>query len=130
MIVLDEQIKDRHIRHAIESWYRGSVIDILALRAGSVIKDDNIPHLLIAARQPTFVTINVDDFWRKISPHPKYCIVAIDLSQGDVDGLPSILRQVLSLPEFATKASRMGRIIRAQSQQIRYYGQDQQIHII
>lgn len=100
------------------------------LRPTTVVKDDNIAALLLTARRPTFVTINADDFWRKIQPHDGYCIVAIDLTQGDVDDLPLQLRQLLKLPPFRTQASRMGKIIRVQATLICYYERDGQVQEI
>ncbi len=62
MIILDEQLLSYALRAPIEQWYRGTVTDITQLRPETVIRDDAIPMLLRAARQPTFVTINVSDF--------------------------------------------------------------------
>lgn len=130
MLVLDEQLKDHHLIAAIAAWYPGAVIHVQTLRPTTVVKDDNIAALLLTARRPTFVTINADDFWRKIQPHDGYCIVAIDLIQGDVDDLPLQLRQLLKLPPFRTQASRMGKIIRVQATLIRYYERDGQVQEI
>ncbi|MCX6047327.1 MAG: hypothetical protein NT075_19655 [Chloroflexi bacterium] len=128
MLVLDEQLKDHHLIAAIALWYPGTVTHIQALRPTTVIKDDNIATLLLTVRRPTFVTINADDFWRKIQPHTGYCILAIDLNQGDVDNLPLQLRQLLKLPLFRTQTSRMGKIFRIQANRIRYYERDGQVH--
>lgn len=128
MLVLDEQLKDRHLIAAIAGWYPGTVTHIQALRPTTVVKDDNIPALLLTVRRPTFITINANDFWRKIQPHVGYCILAIDLSQGDVDDLPMQLRQLLKHPLFRTQASRMGKIFRAQANRIRYYERDGQVY--
>lgn len=40
-----------------------------SLRPHSIIKDDSIPALLQELKQPTFITINYSDFWRKIAAH-------------------------------------------------------------
>ena len=69
MLVLDEQLKDHHLMTAIAAWYPGAVTHIQTLRPATVVKDDNVTVLLLTAHQPTFITINVDDYWRKISPH-------------------------------------------------------------
>jgi hypothetical protein len=129
MLVLDEQLKDHHLIAAIAAWYPGAT-HIQTLRPTTVVKDDNIAALLLTARRPTFVTINADDFWRKIQPHVGYCILAIDLTQGDVDDLPLQLRALLKLPAFRTQASRMGKIIRVQATRIRYYERDGQVQEI
>jgi hypothetical protein len=127
MLVLDEQLKDHHLIAAIATWYPGTVTHIQALRPATVIKDDNVATLLLTVRNPTFITINIDDFWRKITPHTGYCILAIDLLQGDVDDLPAQLRRLFHLPLLKTKTARMGKIIRIQTNHIRYYERDGQI---
>ena len=65
MIIVDEQIHGERIRSAIAAWYSGQVESITSLRPNTVIKDDAIPTLLKQVRQPTFITINADDFWRR-----------------------------------------------------------------
>ena len=65
MIVLDEQLLGRDIDKQIARWYQGAVCFIMDLRPNTVVKDDAIPRLLQQEDQPTFVTINERDFWRK-----------------------------------------------------------------
>lgn len=73
MIVLDEQLIRFDLDQQIRTWYPRAVCFIIDLRPASVIKDDGIPTLLQAQRQPTFVTINEIDFWRKVTPNPRFC---------------------------------------------------------
>lgn len=68
MIVLDEQLLGRNIEEQIARWYQGAICFITDLRPNTVIKDDAIPKLLQQENQPTFVTINEQDFWRKTAP--------------------------------------------------------------
>src|SRR3990170_2679602 len=75
MIVVDENLHDQRIIRAISDWFPGRVVSVTTLRPKTVIKDDAIPALLCKADQPTFVTINVSDFWKKVEPHAGYCIV-------------------------------------------------------
>jgi hypothetical protein len=75
MIVLDEQLLGRNLELDIVRWYRGTVSFIVDLRPHTVIKDDAIPELLRRQSQPTFVTINEQDFWRKIAADTRYCVV-------------------------------------------------------
>ncbi len=126
MIVLDEQLKDHHLIAAIASWYPGMVTHIQALRPKTVVKDDNVVALLLTVSKPTFVTINVTDFWQKIEPHPEYCILTVDLLQGDVDDLSAQLRLLFNTSLLKTKAMRMGIVIRAQENRIRFYERDRQ----
>jgi hypothetical protein len=67
MIVLDEQLLGRNLELEIAKWYQGTVQFIMDLRPNTVIKDDAIPALLRLQNQPTFVTINERDFWKKVA---------------------------------------------------------------
>ena len=66
MIVLDENMHQRSIMDTVAAWYRGRVISVTVLRPDTIIKDEAIPTLLRNAQRPTFVTINVDDFWQRV----------------------------------------------------------------
>ncbi len=65
MIVLDEHLKRQVLKADIVAWYPGQVISVSNLRSESIIKDEVIPTLLLKMVQPTFVTINSTDFWKK-----------------------------------------------------------------
>lgn len=130
MIVLDEQLKDRHLIADIATWYRGTVTHIQALRPKTIVKDDGIAAILRTVERPTFVTINVDDFWQKIEAHEAYCIIAIEHSQDDIDNLSYRLRDILNLTELKTRSIRMGKVVRVQSNQIRYYGRNRVVYEI
>jgi hypothetical protein len=83
MILLDEQLCREPLRMAIAQWHRGKIRCITDLRPSSVIKDDAAPELLLSVKQPTLVTINYKDFWRKIAAHRDYCAICIDLPTSD-----------------------------------------------
>lgn len=127
MIVVDENIHDHRIIEAISAWYPGQVVSITTLRPGTIIHDDAIPTVLLQISQPTFVTVSVSDFWPKIQPHDSYCIITIVLPQKRAREVPDILRGLLRLPEFKTKVSRLGKIVRVTSGQIEYYESDHTI---
>ncbi len=129
MIVVDENLHDRRILVAIEAWAPGQVTSITALRPGSVIKDDAIPGLLRQVAQPTFVTINVTDFWRKVDPSNGYCIVAVALPRERIHEVPDLLRRLFRHPEFKIKAARMGKVVLLAMGRIEYYESDQQIKV-
>ena len=76
MIVLDEELQGLNLEDHLSSWYRGAILIIKDLRPRTVIKDDAIPGLLRLTRQPTFVTINHSDFWRRTPANKAYCIYA------------------------------------------------------
>lgn len=121
MIVLDEHILDAEIRDDIAHWYPGTVCWVTDLRPGAVIKDEQIPGLLRQQRQPTFVTINERDFWLRVQADTTFCVICFRLTDLNLPELPSRLRQVLSLVAFATKARRMGHVIRVTTEGVSYY---------
>ncbi|MCE7985666.1 MAG: hypothetical protein DYG89_31195 [Caldilinea sp. CFX5] len=129
MIVVDENIQDDLVIRTIASWYPGQVISVTALRLQTLIKDDGIAMLLHQASESTFVTTNVDDFWPKFPAHRRYCIVSILLTIEETMQVPETLRNLLRLPEFRTKAARMGKVIRVRPSGIEY-ALDRRIHFL
>ena len=127
MIILDEQLLNPDIVVAIKRWYPGTVTHILRLRPDTLIKDDNIATLLHAAQRPIFVTVNVDDFWRKINAHASYCVIGIAIQQQEWPKVSDILRQLLSMPQLKTRADRMGKVILVRESGILYYEQNSQV---
>ena len=121
MIILDEQLLGRDIELEIAKWYRGTVQFILDLRPNSVIKDDGIAMLLRQQNQPTFVTINEKDFWRRVPLDNRYCVVCFALPDWRAPEIPESLRSLLRHPRFNTKAKRMGHVIRVTNEEISYY---------
>jgi hypothetical protein len=131
MIVLDEELQGLGLEETISRWYRGSVILIKELRPGTVIKDEAIPSLLRKVKQPTFVTINTADFWRRVPAERSYCVVCLRLTTEQIDVLPDYLRRLLKSPEFKTKNARMGKVILGSARGIQYYSFDEDlIHIL
>ncbi|HXG66944.1 MAG TPA: hypothetical protein VNO70_17710 [Blastocatellia bacterium] len=121
MIVLDEQLLGRDIEQEIAAWYRGAVQFITDLRPGTAIKDEAIPALLRQQRQPTFVTINERDFWRKVAIDRRFCVVCFAISDARVKAIPPLLKQLLRHPDFRAKAKRMGSVIRLTEATASYY---------
>lgn len=128
MIVLDESIQGYELTAQISSWYSGTVVSVTKLRPATLVKDDGIATLLHAANDPTFVTINVKDFWRQFRADKRFCIVCLLLEQQQALQISPILRSLHTLPQFRTKAARMGTIIRVRPNLLEYYGIDRQIH--
>jgi hypothetical protein len=91
------------------------------LRPNTVIKDDAIPGLLQQERQPTFVTINERDFWRKVQPSNSYCLVCFTLPDSRVNEIAQGLRELFQHTDFNTKSKRMGKIIRVTDRVVTYY---------
>jgi hypothetical protein len=121
MIVLDEQLLGYGLDAEIQRWYRGTVRAITQLRPGTVIKDEAIPTLLRAARQPTFVTLNVADFWRRMQPDRRFSIVCFALPDSRADEIPGLLRRLLATEQFRTRRQRLGKIIRVSTDGVRFY---------
>ncbi|MBE7534064.1 MAG: hypothetical protein HND44_24210 [Chloroflexi bacterium] len=131
MIVLDEQLLGRGLETAIAHWYQGTVCFITDLRPHTVIKDDAIPRLLQQENQPTFVTINESDFWRKVVINNRFCVVCFALPDSRANEISPLLRSLLRNPTFSTKKRRMGKIIRVTEQKISCYAfDDRRIRIV
>jgi hypothetical protein len=131
MIVLDEQLQGLGLEESIARWYRGAVVVVKKLRPGVVIKDEAIPTLLRQLKQPTFVTIDYMDFWRRVAADNAYCIVCLDLPTERVEEIPARLRQLLRLPEFKTKKARMGKVVLIRERRLQYYSpHDKLVHIL
>lgn len=129
MIILDENVHQQRIQASVASWYGGQVRSITTLRPNTLINDDAIPSLLLLVSQPTFVTTNVDDFWRRMSAHSRFSMVCMALPNERLHELSTLLRQLLRRSEFSTRAKRMGKIIRVSPSQLQYY-ERQEDHII
>ncbi|OQY96724.1 MAG: hypothetical protein B6D41_04825 [Chloroflexi bacterium UTCFX4] len=127
MIILDENLQDRLIREEIARWYPGQVISITKLRPQSSIKDEAIPALLRRTNEPTFVTINTNDFWNKIRASAAYCIIAIEIPKERSLEIPRLLREIFQLETFKTKAARMGKVIHWTPTRIEYYEENRRI---
>jgi len=121
MIVLDEQLLGRDIEDQIARWYQGAVCFIMDLRPNTVIKDDAIPKLLQQENQPTFVTINESDFWRRTAINNQFCVVCFAFPDSRVREIPALLRSLLDHPLFDTKKKRMGKMIRVAEGEVSYY---------
>ena len=131
MIVLDEQLQGVRIEEEIARWYRGRVCFVSSLRPGSIVKDDGIPHLLGSMRQPTFVTQDWTDFWQRIPAHRDFCIVCFAIPSEQAREIAPLLRRMLRLSAFQTRAARMGKIARVSGGHVTYYqARDPQTYVI
>lgn len=128
MIVLDEHLKRQSLRADIMAWYPGQVVSVSGLRLESIIKDEAIPTLLLRMVRPTFVTINIADFWKKALPHNGYCIINVAVPKERIREIPGILRRLFRMPDFKTKALRMGKVIHVTQNHVEYYERDRRIH--
>lgn len=121
MIVLDEQLLGRGIEEPIARWYPGAVRFVTELRDGSIIKDEAIPMLLSGESEPTFVTINETDFWRRVPISSKFCVVCLPLPLERAGEIPAALQRLFRHTDFRTKAQRMGSVVRVTANGASYY---------
>ncbi len=127
MIVLDEQLNRPSLAGRIAAWYPGRVAILTELRAGSQVPDEAATTLLRTVKQPTFVTINVKDFWRDVRAESRFAIVAIDLPLTRVDEVSDYLRRFLKTKPFDTKAGRMGVVVLLRPTRIELYRVDRKV---
>jgi len=114
-IILDDQLFDLEVLIPLARWI--TVQRLRDLHPAEVIKDDRVPLLLRQLRQPTFVTIDMG-FWDRGLRDARYCLLCFPLRNDEQFRLPELLRRLFQLPEFRTKAARMGRVARVGSTQI------------
>ena len=117
-IILDEQIFDTEVLIPLTQWITAQ--RLRNLRPDQVIKDERVPTILRELRQPTFVTIDMG-FWNGRLRDARYCILCFPLRSDEQREIPSLLRHLLRLPEFATKAARMGKVARISQSHIDYW---------
>ena len=89
-------------------------------RPSEVIKDERVPEILRALGRPTFVTIDLG-FWNKRLRDAQYCILCFPLENDQQDQLPALLRRLFRLPEFRSRAARMGKVARVSSVDVAYW---------
>jgi len=83
--------------------------------------DDAIPMLLRQQKQPTFVTTNATDFWRRVPADRRYCVLCLPLPNERQGEIPTILRRLFRLPDFQTKSARMGKVVHASETRVPFY---------
>lgn len=117
-IVLDDQLFDLEVLIPVARWT--TVQRLRDLRLGEVIKDERVPVILRQQNLPTFITID-DGFWDKRLRDTAYCILFFPLSNTEQGKIPDLLRPLLRLPEFKTRASRMGKVAKVAQSGIHYW---------
>lgn len=125
VIILDEHLLSLRLDRAIVEWYAGQVRYVTDLRPNTVIKDEAIPSLLVQLKQPTFVTGDISGFWRKVAPHPKFCIVCVGIPVERWKCIPILLRRLFRTEGFRTKRERMGKIVLVTETTVRFYSVNQ-----
>lgn len=72
------------------------------------MKDEEVIPLLHQLNRPTFFTLDIDFFERRLC-HKKYCLVFLDVIETFS---ANMIRRFLRHPSFNTRAKRMGRVAR------------------
>ncbi len=115
MNLLDENIR-RDQGDQLRRW-RVPVRLLVEDIAPSGIQDPDIIPLLHRLRRVTFFTHD-QDFFRRELAHPAYCLVWLDLFDGDA---ARFIHLFLRHPEFSTWSRRMGVVARVHHDGIRFW---------
>ncbi len=84
------------------------------------LKDDRILQLLRQRKQPTFITLDDDFFYKRLCDR-WYCLIYCVVPRQQQHRIPALLRRLFRLPEFSTKAVRMGKVIRVREKDIEFW---------
>lgn len=77
-------------------------------------------QILRRQKQPTFITLDAD-FYHKRNCDRRYCLIYFILPPLEQNRLSELLRQLFHLPEFKTKAARMGKVVRISDEKIEFW---------
>jgi hypothetical protein len=117
-LVLDEHLGRTEVLVPLQRWITTAKIEDLA--GDEILKDDRILQLLRQQKQSTFITLDDDFFHRRLCDR-RYCLMYCVVPRQQQHRIPEILRRVFRLPEFSTKAARMGKVIRVHEQDIDFW---------
>lgn len=107
MNVLDENIPDAQ-RQLLQVW-RIRARQIGRELGSKGMQDDQVIPLLQSLGRATFFTLD-KDFANSRLCHPSYCLVYLDVEDGEA---ADFVRRVLRHPGLNTRAKRMGSVVRA-----------------
>ncbi len=109
LFVLDDHLSPEVVRDPLLRWSTARFLR--DVRPSEVIKDERVPSILRMLRTPTFVTID-EGFRNQARRDHRYCILYFALREDEQRDIPALLRRLLRLPEFHTRAARMGKVAR------------------
>jgi len=115
MNLLDENIRHDQGEH-LRKWripFRRLIGDL----ARSGIQDPDILPLLHRGKHPTLFTHD-KDFFKRTLVHRAYCLVWLDLYDGDA---ALFVRRFLRHPDFNSHAKRMGKVVRLNPQRLTFW---------
>lgn len=117
-LVLDEHLGRTEVLVPLQKWITATKIEDLV--GDEILKDDRILQFLRQRKHPTFLTLDEDFFHRRLCDQ-RYCLIYCVVPRQQQHRLPVTLRRVFRLPEFSTKAARMGKVIRVHEQDIDFW---------
>ena len=116
--ILDDHLRADRVRDPILRWATAQYIR--DVRPGEVVKDDRILMVLRALQTPTFLTLD-DWFENPVRRDPRYCILYFALRHDEQGDIPTLLRRLLRLPEFRTRAARTGKVARVSCDHVSWW---------
>lgn len=117
-IVLDEHLGDSEVLESLRRWI--SAVKIIDLAPDETLKDDRLLQFLRRQKQPTFVTLDAGFFHKNLCDR-RYCLIYFVIFHQQQNRIPGLLRQLFRLPEFKTKAVRMGSVVRVSGDQVEFW---------
>jgi len=117
-IIVDEHLGLREVLLPIRRWITAQKVE--SLKPGEVLKDDRLLQVLTHLNKPTLITID-EDFWDRRYLDRRYCLLYFALPEGQQRHIPILLRRLLRLRPFKTKAARMGKVARITFTQVSFW---------
>jgi hypothetical protein len=121
LFILDDHLARSAVRERVLCWATAQYVR--DLRPGEVVKDERILDILCTLHRPTSVRVD-HSFWSRDHRDPRYCIVYVALRGRDHTHVPDLLRRLLRLPEFHTRAARMGKAVQLGEDHVRWWQLD------
>ena len=117
-ILVDEHLSRTEVLAPLRTWITAQKIEDLA--PDETLKDERILQLLRSQKQPTLVTLDAG-FYHKRHCDRRYCLIYFALPHLEQSRLPGLLRRLFRLPEFKTKAARMGKVVQVSDEKIEFW---------
>jgi hypothetical protein len=117
-LILDDQLDLLEVLPPMRKWI--TVARLREVQPRQIVLDDRVPEILLTLKRPTFVTID-HHFWNRYWCHLNYCVLYFWLRDIEQVLIPGMLRTLLHLAEFRTRASRMGKVVRVGKTAIDYW---------
>ena len=117
-VILDEHLGSTEVLEPLRKWITATKIEDFA--PDETLKDDRIFQILRKQKQPTFITLDAG-YFHKHRCDRRYCLMYFVVPRQQQNRIPAVLRQVLRLSIFKTKAARMGKVVRVSEGKIEFW---------